>query len=97
MNNKRILITGGAGFIGSNLIKTISSKYPNCEITVMDNFFTGKRENIPDGITVVSASTWQIEEYFPKTPYLFDIVYHFGEYSLKNLLILILIVLVLIG
>jgi len=41
---KNILITGGAGFIGSNLCDYLIEK--NNRITCLDNFATGKRENI---------------------------------------------------
>lgn len=81
MNDKNILITGGAGFIGSNLISGIKAKYPQANIVVLDNFFTGSRSAIPEDVTVVQASTWQIEDHFPKTAGTFDIVFHFGEYS----------------
>ena len=40
----RILITGGAGFIGSNLCNKILQK--NNEVICLDNFFTGSRDNI---------------------------------------------------
>lgn len=41
---KRILITGGAGFIGSNLAEALIKR--GVHVTVLDNFSTGKRENI---------------------------------------------------
>ena len=37
-NNKNILITGGAGFIGSNLAFYIQDNYPNSNIIVFDCF-----------------------------------------------------------
>lgn len=42
--NKKILVTGGAGFIGSNLIETLLSHHIN--VVCLDNFSTGKRKNI---------------------------------------------------
>ncbi len=42
----RFLVTGGAGFIGSNLVRFLLEK--GCGIVVFDNFSTGKRENLQD-------------------------------------------------
>lgn len=44
IHNKRVLITGGAGFIGSNLCEVLLTQ--ENEVTCLDNFLTGKRENI---------------------------------------------------
>lgn len=44
MNKKTVLVTGGAGFIGSHLCKTLLSQ--GCHVICMDNFFTGRMENI---------------------------------------------------
>ncbi len=44
MENSRILVTGGAGFIGSNLIEVLLEQ--NNKVICLDNFMTGKRENI---------------------------------------------------
>ncbi|XP_035206047.1 UDP-glucuronic acid decarboxylase 1-like isoform X2 [Stegodyphus dumicola] len=41
---KRILITGGAGFVGSHLVDRLMSE--GHEVTVVDNFFTGSKRNI---------------------------------------------------
>lgn len=41
---KHILVTGGAGFIGSNLVEELIRL--NNKVTVLDNFSTGKRENV---------------------------------------------------
>ncbi|MCM4154011.1 LPS biosynthesis protein WbpP [Arenibacter sp. N53] len=43
-SNYHILVTGGAGFIGSNLCETILKN--GNTLTCLDNFATGKRENI---------------------------------------------------
>lgn len=43
-NNKKILVTGGAGFIGSNLTEAFLEK--GHDVRVLDNFATGKIENL---------------------------------------------------
>lgn len=43
---KKILVTGGAGFIGSNMCEHLLNM--NHEVVCLDNFITGKRENIED-------------------------------------------------
>ncbi|MDQ1332752.1 MAG: UDP-N-acetylglucosamine/UDP-N-acetylgalactosamine 4-epimerase [Bacteroidota bacterium] len=46
LSNSRVLVTGGAGFIGSNLIESLLSS--GNSVVCLDNFSTGKRENIKD-------------------------------------------------
>ena len=48
LSNKTILVTGGAGFIGSNLCKALLEKVN--KVVCLDNFATGKRENIKEFI-----------------------------------------------
>ncbi len=42
---KHMLVTGGAGFIGSHLVEELLDQ--NYSVVVLDNFSTGKKENIP--------------------------------------------------
>ena len=49
LNNATILVTGGAGFIGSNLCETLLAN--NLKVICLDNFATGKRENIAPFLT----------------------------------------------
>jgi UDP-N-acetylglucosamine/UDP-N-acetylgalactosamine 4-epimerase len=44
LRNSRVLVTGGAGFIGSNLIESLLLS--GNHVTCLDNFSTGKRENL---------------------------------------------------
>jgi len=43
-NGKRILVTGGAGFLGSHLCERLLAA--GCEVLCVDNYFTGRRANI---------------------------------------------------
>jgi UDP-N-acetylglucosamine 4-epimerase len=46
LTNSRVLVTGGAGFIGSALIETLLAS--DNEVVCLDNFATGKRENLSE-------------------------------------------------
>lgn len=48
LRNSRALVTGGAGFIGSNLVESLLNA--GNQVVCLDNFSTGKRENIKDFI-----------------------------------------------
>lgn len=41
---KRVLVTGGAGFLGSHLCERLLAEH--CDVLCVDNFFTGAKENI---------------------------------------------------
>lgn len=43
-NRKRVLVTGGAGFLGSHLCERLLGE--GCEVLCVDNFFTGSKHNI---------------------------------------------------
>lgn len=46
---KRILVTGGAGFIGSNFVHYVYNNHPEIKITVLDKLtYAGNRANIED-------------------------------------------------
>ncbi len=48
-SNKTILITGGAGFIGSNFLNYVYKKYPDCKIILLDALtYAGNLDNVID-------------------------------------------------
>nr|GEV97669.1 hypothetical protein [Tanacetum cinerariifolium] len=48
-SNMRILVTGGAGFIGSHLVDRLMQNEKN-EVIVVDNYFTGSKDNLKQWI-----------------------------------------------
>ena len=65
LTNKRILVTGGAGFIGSNLCESLLEK--GNKVICLDNFATGKRENleqllIDTNFTLIEGDIRKIED-----------------------------------
>ena len=65
LSNKKILVTGGAGFIGSNLCEALLEK--GSQVICMDNFATGKRENIKEylknpNFTLLEADIRKLED-----------------------------------
>ena len=70
-----ILVTGGLGFVGTNLVKKLIQD--NHDVTVVDNLFAGKDKNKIDGVKYHILHTKHITKNFSK----FDLVFHLGEYS----------------
>lgn len=74
---KKILVTGGCGFIGSNLVKKLKTE--GHEILVIDNYSSGKKENEIEGVSYLDANTKEINKIDLKFEP--EIVFHLGEYS----------------
>ena len=46
---KRVLVTGGCGFIGSNFVRYLLARYPGCNVTNLDKLtYAGNPENLAD-------------------------------------------------
>ena len=81
---KHVLITGGAGFIGSNLAHNLKNK--NYKITIVDDLSGGTLENVPDGVTFYKESICnakKLSQIFQAEK--FDYVYHLAAYAAEGL------------
>jgi UDP-glucose 4-epimerase len=76
MKDRKILITGGAGFIGSHLAESLSS---DNEVHIIDNLLMGSKVNLPAKCTFHEDCASNISNIYGKN--YFDILFHFGEYS----------------
>lgn len=74
---QKILVTGGAGFVGSNLVKRL--KKEGLEIAVIDNYSAGLHENEIEGVTYIEDHTKNLNNI--ELPFIPDVVFHLGEYS----------------
>jgi UDP-glucose 4-epimerase len=71
-----VLVTGGAGMIGSRLIELL---LPNYRVVSLDNYFIGRKENHIEGAEYREGHTKDIEELCGDlNP---AIIFHLGEYS----------------
>ncbi|ADT84062.1 SDR family oxidoreductase [Thermococcus barophilus] len=52
IKNKLIVVTGGAGFIGSHIAEELSE---DNEVVVIDNLYSGKVENVPENVKFIQA------------------------------------------
>ena len=76
MNKNKILITGGAGFVGSHLCDRLAKDEKN-EVYSLDNYFTGSEFNHVPNVTYIKGNTEDISKLITFKP---DILYHLGEY-----------------
>jgi UDP-glucose 4-epimerase len=77
MSDKTILVTGGAGHVGSHLIELLVAD-PKNRVISLDNYFNGSRDNHIPGAEYREGHTKNIVALVPESV---DIIYHLGEYA----------------
>ena len=79
IENKKVIVTGGTGFIGSNLVDKLAEKN---EVVVIDNFHTGDQKNIESLLknNKVQLKTMDVKN-IHQLDFKADYVFHMGIYS----------------
>ncbi|WP_253739191.1 NAD-dependent epimerase/dehydratase family protein [Halohasta salina] len=77
MNDQRVLVTGGAGFIGSNLANHLAE---DNDVVAVDDTYLGTPENLNGNVEFVEASV--LDDDFPTDV---DVVFHLAALSSRNM------------
>ena len=82
MKKNVIVITGGAGFVGSNLINFLLKK-TKYQIISLDNYSSGKKENHykNNRIKYLKGDTKEIDKILFSQKGRINCIFHFGEFS----------------
>jgi UDP-glucose 4-epimerase len=79
----QVLVTGGAGFVGSRLIRGLLTEFGDIHIVSVDNYFTGTLANHVDDerVEYLHDSTVNVRKLWADRGGDLDAVFHLGEYS----------------
>ena len=82
MKKKYLVVTGGTGFVGSNLINLLLKK-TSYKIISYDNYSTGSKKNHINNkrVTYLNAHTKDIQKKLKSKKNLIKSIFHFGEFS----------------
>ena len=78
-----IIVTGGAGFVGSNLIEYFLKKKKKFKIISLDNYSTGTKKNhiLDKRVKYLSGHTSNIKNYLNRYKKKIHSLFHFGEFA----------------
>ena len=78
---RKILVTGGAGFIGSHVVPALLDR-GDCEVTVLDNLSTGRWAYVPAGVSfrLLDIRSRELEDFLAREK--FQTVIHLAAQTL---------------
>ena len=74
----KVVVTGGAGFVGSHLCEYLIKNYPNCEVYSIDDYSSGSIQNHINGVQYIEDKASNIHKIIDFCP---SHIFHLGEYS----------------
>ncbi|SEK59338.1 NAD-dependent epimerase/dehydratase family protein [Haloferax larsenii] len=81
LSDKRILVTGGAGLVGSHLAGRLAA---DNDVLVADDLSKGTRERVPEGVEFAQADMCDPDDVAEVVTEDLDIVFHFAAYTDTN-------------
>ncbi|SFG05573.1 UDP-glucose 4-epimerase [Halopelagius inordinatus] len=81
LSDKRVVVTGGAGLVGSHLTKHLLSEN---DVVVADDLSKGDRARVPDGAEFVQADMTDPDDVAEAITEDVDVVFHFAAYTDTN-------------
>ncbi|WP_227354631.1 NAD-dependent epimerase/dehydratase family protein [Haladaptatus salinisoli] len=81
LSGKRVLVTGGAGLVGSHLAERLSEEN---DVTVADDLSKGTRDRVPEGVEFARADMTDEDDVAEVVTEDLDVVFHFAAYTDTN-------------